>query len=110
VLQPLPIANLETGSLSKVVKMGRAILDTTTCIPYALKQPCLACKEICPVEGAITTHGGEGRGKGGRVRKPEFNHDVCVGCGACEYVCHTVVKADAVKVSTEGVKRTPWEG
>jgi len=106
VLRPLPIDGLASGELSKVLKIGTAVLDTSTCIPYALKQPCLACKEICPVEGAITTHGGEGRGRGGSIEKPEFNAEVCVGCGACEFACPTVPKS--VTVSSQGARRTEW--
>ena len=106
VLQPLPIDGLASGELSGVLKIGTAILDTRTCIPYALKQPCLACKEICPVEGAITTHGGEGKGRGARIEKPEFHADICVGCGACEFACPTVPKS--VIVSSQGAKRIEW--
>ncbi len=106
VLQPLVVAGLPSGQLSKVLKIGTAILDTRVCIPYAEKQPCLACKEICPVEGAITTQGGQGKGIGGSISKPVFHPGVCVGCGACEFACPTSPKA--VVVSSEGAKRTTW--
>lgn len=106
VMQPLQIQGLPTGELSKVMKIGTAALDTSTCIPYALKQPCLACWEICPVVGAITIQGGKGQGKGGSIRKPTFHGDVCVGCGACEFACPTSPKS--VRVSAAGAKRTKW--
>jgi ferredoxin len=93
VLKPIDLEGVGAEELSSRLKIGEASLDTDLCIPYALKQPCLACKEICPVEGAITTKAGEGKGVGGRIRKPEFDRDVCVGCGACEYVCPTAPKA-----------------
>ncbi len=104
VLQPIDLEDVAPGELSGRLKMGTASVDTDICIPYSLKQPCLACKEICPVEGAITTHGGEG--EGGRIKKPEFNNDICVGCGACENACPTTPKA--VTVSSEGALRTGW--
>lgn len=107
VLQPLDIDGLPTQELSKVLKMGTATLDTTNCIPYSLKQPCLACWEICPVVGAITIHGGTGKGKGGSIRKPVFDPEVCVGCGACEFACPTSPKS--VRVLPEGSKRTGWK-
>jgi ferredoxin len=107
VLQPLDIEGVPTEELSKVIKIGTATLDTTLCIPYAQKQPCLACWEICPVVGAITIHGGKGKGIGGSIRKPEFNRDVCVGCGACEYACPTNPKA--VQIRPDGSKRTEWK-
>jgi len=100
VLQHLNIEGLLSDRLSGVMKVGTAVLNKNLCIPYAQKEPCLECREICPVEGAITT-------KGHDVDKPVFNDDVCVGCGACEYVCPTIPKA--VVVSSEGAKRTEWE-
>lgn len=106
VLQPISLEGLSSSQFSSRLKMGTASVDTRICIPYALKQPCLACKEICPVEGAITTKGGEGKGPGATVRKPVFNNDVCVGCGACENACPTTPKA--VTVSSKGAKRTQW--
>jgi ferredoxin len=106
VLQPISLEGLSSNQLSSRLKMGTASVDTRVCIPYALKQPCLACKEICPVEGAITTKSGEGKGPGATVRRPVFNHDVCVGCGACENACPTTPKA--VTVSGTGAKRTRW--
>ncbi len=108
VLQPLPIDGLASHELSRVLKMGTAVLDTSICIPHVLKQPCLACKEICPVEGAITTYGGEGSGRGAGVQNPLFHPDVCVGCGACEFACPTNPKA--VTISSQGAKRTEWGG
>lgn len=110
VLQPIDLEDVSSGELSTRMKIGTAVLDTEICITYSLKQPCLACKEICPVEGAITTRGGEGKGQGqgGRVAKPEFHPDICVGCGACENVCPTDPKA--VRVTPEGSKRTEWRG
>ena len=106
VLQPLPIDGVPSGELSGVLKMGTAVLDTRFCIPHALKQPCLACKEICPVEGAITTQSGEGKGRGGSIEKPLFHPEICVGCGACEFACPTSPKA--VTVTSQGAKRTEW--
>lgn len=106
VLQPIDLEGVTPDQLSSRMKIGTAYLDTNICIPYALKQPCLACKEICPVEGAITTKRGEGKGKGAQTTKPVFNHDVCVGCGACENACPTDPKA--VIVSSVGSKREEW--
>ena len=98
-LRPLDLAGVSSSELSKRVKMGTAYVNTKTCIPYALKQPCLACKEACPVDGAITTKGG----MGGAAKEPVFNHDICVGCGACENACPTSPKS--VIVSPSGALR-----
>ncbi len=102
VLYPIDLEGVPVNHLSKVLKMGTAVLDTRICIPYVLRQPCLACKEICPVDGAITLE------RGGGPARPVFNQDACVGCGACEYACPTTPKA--VAVSSKGEKRAEWKG
>ena len=99
VLRPIDLSGVSSHDLSKRVKMGTAYVNTKTCIPYSLNKPCLACKEACPVEGAITTKGGGARS----AKKPVFNHDICVGCGACENVCPTSPKS--VTVSPSGALR-----
>jgi ferredoxin len=101
VLQPIPLEGTPPNRLSTVLKMGTAFVDKKVCIPYALRRSCLSCKEICPVDGAISVEKGQGPGR------PVFNHEVCVGCGACEHVCPT--KPKAVSVTGIGAKREEWK-
>ena len=100
VLQKFELEGVPSNQLSGAVKMGTAYVNESTCIPYADKEPCLACIEVCPVEGAITT-------KGRQLLKPVFNQDVCIGCGACEYACPTSPKSVLVKNTLE--RRNSWK-
>jgi len=102
VLNPIDLEGVPVNQLSEVMKIGTAIVDTNICIPYALGQPCLACKEICPVDEALTLE------RVGELGRPVFNDEVCVGCAACEYACPTTPKA--VVVSSIGEKRAEWKG
>lgn len=101
VLKPIELEGISTSELSNVLKMGTAFLNRASCIPYAELKPCLACKEICPVHGAITLIRGRG------PKKPVINHDLCVGCGACEYTCPA--KPKAVIVTSRYSKRLEWD-
>jgi len=102
VLQPFDVEGTPSDQLARVLKMGTAFVDVSICLPYAQKKPCLACFEVCPVDGAITVERGKDLGR------PVFNHELCVGCGACENVCPTTTKA--VTVSSSGAKRIEWRG
>ena len=112
VLQSLPIDEIKAKDLAQVFKIGSAILDTSICVPYAQKQDCVACMEVCPVEGAIQATTGEGKRPGERITKPLFDPDRCVGCGACEYVCVTrpTLGRPAVTITPSGAKKTKYQG
>jgi len=61
------------------VAMGKAKVDPARCLTYR-GQACTACKDHCPVEGALAFD------EGGRLRVVE---EKCVGCGLCEHHCPT---------------------
>ena len=71
-----------TGALKVVekekVNMGKAVIDTTTCLPY-IGIICRACFERCPMYREAITLRDE--------IYPEVHEDKCVGCGICEHVC-----------------------
>jgi ferredoxin len=96
-LCPVNFSDVPNEELSSLLKMGTAVLDKEKCIPYALKQSCLACIEICPIERAITMKTEE------EPRQPVFDEELCFGCGACENVCPALPKAVSMKSS--GAKR-----
>jgi ferredoxin len=93
----IDFSGLPSEHLSSFIKIGTAVLDTNKCIPYALEKTCLACIEICPVDGAITMKSDE------EPRQPVFDEELCYGCGACENVCPAIPKA--VIMTSDGVKR-----
>jgi ferredoxin len=101
-LCPIDFSGVPSEHLSNLLKIGTAVLDTDKCIPYTLKQSCLACIEICPVDRVITMKGEE------EPRQPVFDEELCFGCGACENVCPAIPKA--VSMTSAGAKRVRcWE-
>jgi len=62
------------------VNMGKAVIDTSLCLPYN-GIICLACFERCPMYREAITLKNE--------IYPEVHKDKCVGCGICEHVCLT---------------------
>jgi ferredoxin-type protein NapH len=96
-LRDVDFSTVPLENLSSLIKMGTVELDTDLCIPYAQEQSCLACSEVCPIEGAITMKGEE------EPRKPEFDREVCVGCGACVNACPALPKA--LVLNNDGSKR-----
>ena len=96
-LQLIDFSNVPSENISSVIKIGTASLDTGYCIPYQLEQTCLACYEVCPVDGAITMNDDE------ELRKPVFDEKACFGCGACVNACPANPKA--ITLTNSGAKR-----
>ena len=63
-------------------RISVAVIETDQCLPY-LGPECSACKDSCPLDGALIFEG---------VR-PAINSEVCVGCGLCREVCIANPKA-----------------
>jgi ferredoxin-type protein NapG len=72
------------------VKMGKANINNSNCMAWGV-QFCEHCVRNCPVPGAIYLEEG----------KPIVRRDICVGCGVCENICHTVNQLLAIKVVPE---------
>jgi len=87
-----------TGALVWVephqIKLGSVEWIKERCIAFK-KGGCLVCYETCPVDGAISVK--EITVKRQRkiitVRVPEFNPDICIGCGRCVNACPAAPKA-----------------
>jgi MauM/NapG family ferredoxin protein len=72
----------------KKTKIGLAVFDKKTCLPYAKAQNCIVCEEHCPVpEKAIKLTKKNIKGK--IVKQPVMNDELCIGCGICELKCPT---------------------
>ncbi|MEM3429866.1 MAG: 4Fe-4S dicluster domain-containing protein [Candidatus Bathyarchaeia archaeon] len=88
-----------TGALRQIdrgeVKLGTIHLNKEYCLAHRGLE-CMVCAEICPVPGAITI----------QDRKPIFNKDGCVGCGACLYACPADPKP--LHLTSEGARRLKW--
>jgi len=108
--------------------MGLAVIHARTCLPHAGRQDCQLCFEECeaagyhaiemrtihlPVgdvpEGAFSQVELEDMG---RILAPFVDPAACVGCGLCEYRCHSVnvrqrklLDSSAVEVRPENQDR-----
>ncbi|MBN2518994.1 MAG: 4Fe-4S binding protein, partial [Bacteroidales bacterium] len=72
---PLTIQEKQTAQL------GVAKFILSNCIVYYEEKDCGACSEHCPTKAVHMVPY-----KNGLVI-PEVTEDICIGCGACEYVC-----------------------
>ncbi|MFP4465855.1 MAG: 4Fe-4S dicluster domain-containing protein [Candidatus Goldiibacteriota bacterium] len=64
----------------KRTQIGAVHLEKRNCISYVDREPCTVCTEHCPVKAVYSVNYNG-------VPAPEINTDICIGCGACEYVC-----------------------
>ncbi|MBI4789071.1 MAG: 4Fe-4S binding protein [Chloroflexi bacterium] len=71
--------------------IGTAYIDQNRCIPWASYNRCVVCEEMCPVpEKAVKLDEVEVVTPNGRqvqLQRPRVQHDLCIGCGICEYQC-----------------------
>jgi polyferredoxin len=71
--------------------IGTAYIDTNRCIPWSSFNPCIVCEEMCPLpvkavkleEVDVTAPDGTNV----HLQRPRVQHDLCIGCGICEYQC-----------------------
>jgi ferredoxin len=81
--------------------IGTAYIDQNRCIPWAMYRPCIVCQEMCPVpDKAVKLEEVDVTAPDGRkvhLQRPRVQHDLCIGCGICEYQCPLVGPA-AIRV------------
>lgn len=73
-----------TRAEKSATHIGHAVWIMKNCLPATEGVSCGNCSRHCPT-GAITMI--EMETKNGTVEVPAVNETVCIGCGACEYVC-----------------------
>lgn len=91
-----PTGALEHISIKekKSVQLGRVNLIKENCISWSDHKPCTVCTEHCPTKAvySVLNNG---------IAAPEIIPDICIGCGACEYVCparpHKAIFVDGLK-------------
>jgi len=76
-----PISKAEKSS----IQIGHAVWVKENCLPVSEGVSCGNCSRHCPT-GAIQLVPYE-RGEDDEVDVPAVNTAMCIGCGACEYVC-----------------------
>ncbi|MCL5951818.1 MAG: 4Fe-4S dicluster domain-containing protein [Chloroflexi bacterium] len=81
--------------------IGVAYIDQNRCIPWASYRPCIVCQEMCPLpDKAVKLDEVDVIAPDGRqvhLQRPRVQHDLCIGCGICEYQCPLVGPA-AIRV------------
>jgi len=98
-IQPLSLAD------KRRFVIGLAVVDTGTCLPHHGERDCQLCFDECNAAGyrAIEmrpiqlatgpvpegTFSPEEIEQMGRILAPFVKPDACVGCGLCEYRCHS---------------------
>ncbi|HOO71857.1 MAG TPA: 4Fe-4S binding protein [Spirochaetota bacterium] len=93
-----PTGAIEKLALDRKKKkvIGVAVINKDLCVPYKKGIDCIVCEEHCPVsEKAIIVT--EKKIKGKKVRLPQVQKKLCIGCGICEIKC-PVEKEKAIKV------------
>lgn len=83
----------------RAARMALAVVDETTCLPYAGAEPCQLCRDECKAAGYDAIEfmrvGGdvdsEGRPvPGSGFLAPVVLADKCVGCGLCQMRCQGI--------------------
>ena len=93
-----------TGAIQKFkieekphIVIGKAKIDRSSCIAWALEEYCLVCDEHCPYQAIYWK-------KIDNQRKPFVDLDKCVGCGTCENKC-PVQPVAAIRIFNQGELR-----
>jgi ferredoxin len=83
----------------QAARIGLALVDQKTCLPYAGRGACQLCVDECRMAGYNAIEflrvGGEVNEKGELVEDsgylaPVVREDRCVGCGLCQMRCHAI--------------------
>ena len=108
------------GIGQKPLSIGTAMYDQGRCLPWAMATPCIVCEEFCPTspkaiwaEEVEVPKRDDKYGPGGqhpkmltvKLKRPQVDPSLCIGCGACEKVC-PIVDKPAVYVTNAGETRS----
>ncbi|PWM31627.1 MAG: hypothetical protein DBX55_02305 [Verrucomicrobia bacterium] len=74
-----------SGREKKKVKIGTAKFKPSLCVVKTDGTDCAACAEHCPVQAIEMVPFNTERKSAQFI--PHVHEEVCIGCGACEYIC-----------------------
>ena len=84
---PTGAINFVTKAQKRNIQIGRAIFNEDLCVVKRDGTDCSACGEHCPAQAIEMLPFGE---KEKNLYIPHVHKEVCIGCGACEYICPVV--------------------
>ncbi len=93
-----------TSKEKLLVKIGTAKFKKSLCVVKTDGTDCAACAEHCPVQAIEMIPFGKLENS---LYIPYVHEDVCIGCGACEYICpvtpHKAIVVQGLKVHKKAV-------
>jgi len=82
------------------IKIGTAVVDASKCFAAKGEGRCGNCVRKCPTGALRMLETEDGQ------RRPVVNEDICIGCGACEFLCPAKpVSAITVNGSSTHIKK-----
>jgi ferredoxin len=86
----------------KETQIGIVQFIKEKCIVYTKNRDCAACAEVCPTHAVYTV-------VEKNIRHPKLKAEVCIGCGACQFVCpvRDTPRAIYVKANKVHMKANP---
>jgi ferredoxin len=100
-LNPLPLEQ------KQITRAGMVHFFKCRCVVHVEGTSCGACAEHCPTQAVhmVPYHGD--------LTIPEIDPDLCIGCGACEFICpvrpHKAIVVDGLEIR-ESAKPVPKGG
>jgi NAD-dependent dihydropyrimidine dehydrogenase PreA subunit len=104
----------------KVCRMGLAVVNEQTCLPFAGREACQLCVDECHAAGyhaiefvQVRTEVDEATGlpvEGTGFSAPRVLADRCVGCGLCQTRCYAINKAEKGLLSESAIIIEAGEG
>lgn len=103
----------------RAARMGLAVVDKSTCLPYAGSEACQLCADECRaagydaiefirVGGEVTDSGEPVEGSG--LLAPVVLGDKCVGCGLCQMRCRAINVKDKHLLAESAIRVMGGEG
>jgi MauM/NapG family ferredoxin protein len=72
-----------SAETKKSIHIGLAVIDRSTCLPWAHAERCVICLDVCPPHCRAIELRPTPRGP----FLPYVEESLCTGCGICEYKC-----------------------
>ena len=92
------------GKDKRKTKIGTAIFRQELCVVETDGTDCAACAEHCPVSAIEMLPYGD---KEDALFVPHIHSEVCIGCGACEFICpvqpHKAIVVQGIKTHRKAV-------